>query len=101
MFCGLYIISTATQWIYRSLFKFLLLCLNFCSLKSLKAKSKPCNKANSSKVMTILLETEFEDGRMNLRILVLKTEKLPDFLKRGSKLFHSVMVDVKTEFLKK
>ena len=37
---------------------------------------------------------------MNLRILVLKTEKLSDFLKRRSKLFHSVMIDAK-ELLKK
>ena len=37
---------------------------------------------------------------MSFRILLLKTEKLSDFLKCGSKLFHSVMVDGK-QFLKK
>ena len=38
---------------------------------------------------------------MNLRILFVKTEKLSDFLGRGSKLFHSNMVDGKKELLKK
>ena len=37
---------------------------------------------------------------MNLRILLLKTEKLSDFLRRGSKGFHSIMVDGKKDFLK-
>ena len=37
---------------------------------------------------------------MNLRMLVLKTEKLSDFLKRRSKLFHSVMIDAKGAFEK-
>ena len=43
-----------------------------------------CNETNSSRVMTII--TEFEDSRMNLRILVLKTKKLTGFLRRGSTL---------------
>ena len=38
---------------------------------------------------------------MNLRILVLKTEKLSDFPRRGSQLFNSITVDRKKEFLKK
>ena len=38
---------------------------------------------------------------MTLRILFVKTEKLSDFLGRGSKLFHSIMVDWKKELLKK
>ena len=32
------------------------------------------------------LYTEFEDGRRNLRILLLKLEKLSDFLRKASKL---------------
>ena len=32
---------------------------------------------------------------MNLRMLALKTEKLLDFLRSKSKLFHSIMVDGK------
>ena len=31
----------------------------------------------------------------NSRILLLKTEKLSDFLRQGSKLFHSIMVNGK------
>ena len=38
---------------------------------------------------------------MNLRILVLKTVELPDFPRRVSQLFHSIMVDGKKEFFKK
>ena len=37
-------------------------------------------------VMTII---EFEDERMNLRILLLKTKKLSEFQRRASKLFNS------------
>ena len=37
---------------------------------------------------------------MNLRILLLKTEKLSGFLIWGSRLFHSVIVDGKKELLK-
>ena len=38
---------------------------------------------------------------MKLRIFLLKTEKFSDFLKSGSSLFQSVMVDGKEELLKK
>ena len=38
---------------------------------------------------------------MNLRILVLKSDKLSAFLRPGSNLFHSMIVDGKNEFLKK
>ena len=38
---------------------------------------------------------------MKLKILLLKTENFSDFLRQGSKLFHSIMVDRKKEFLKK
>ena len=37
---------------------------------------------------------------MNLKISVLKTEKLSDFLKRVSMTFQSTMADKKEEFLK-
>ena len=38
---------------------------------------------------------------MNLRILLLKTEKFSGFLRLGSRLFHSIIVDAKKRFLKK
>ena len=38
---------------------------------------------------------------MNLRILVLKNDKLSAFLRTGSNLFHSMIVGGKNEFLKK
>ena len=38
---------------------------------------------------------------MNLRILVLKSDKPSAFLRPGSNLFHSMIVDRKSEFLKK
>ena len=38
---------------------------------------------------------------MNLRILVLKSDKLSAFLKPGYNLFHSMIVNGKNEFLKK
>ena len=36
---------------------------------------------------------------MNLRIFLLKTEKFSDFLRLGSRLFHSIMVDGKKSFV--
>ena len=36
----------------------------------------------------------------DLNILLLKTKKFSDFLRWGSRLFHSIMVDGKKEFLK-
>ena len=44
--------------------------------------------------------TKFGDNRMNLRILVLKTDKVSSFLRSGSNLFHSMIVDG-NKFLKK
>ena len=38
---------------------------------------------------------------MNLILLAFKTEKLPGFLRPGSRLFYSNMIDKKKEFLKK
>ena len=74
-------------------------CLNLCSLKWLKPSL-------SLVIRQIPLElwqlwTEFGDGLMNLRILLLKTEKFSGFLRLGSRLFHSIIVDAKKRFLKK
>ena len=38
---------------------------------------------------------------MNLRMLVLKSDKLSAFLRPGSSSFHSMIADGKNEFLKK
>ena len=38
---------------------------------------------------------------MSLRMLVLKSDKLSAFLRPGSSLFHSIIVDGKNKFLKK
>ena len=38
---------------------------------------------------------------MNLRMLVLKSDRLSAFLRPGSSSFHSMVVDEKNEFLKK
>ena len=47
-----------------------------------------------------LWQKEFGEGRMKLSIFSLKTETLLEFLKLGSKLFHSIIADGKNEFLK-
>ena len=41
------------------------------------------------------------DGRMNLRILDLKIDKISTFLRPGSTLFYSIIVDEKNGFFKK
>ena len=71
---------------------------------------KPCLNLSSLKWLKLILSIvirqiplglwECEAGCMNLRILVLKTEKMFDFLKRGSKLFHSTIVDGKKKLWK-
>ena len=43
---------------------------------------------------------QFEDGRINFKILFLKAEKVSEFLIFKSKLCHSVTVDGKKEFRK-
>ena len=43
----------------------------------------------------------FGDGRMNLRMLALKSDKISAFLRPESNLFHLMIVDGKNEFLKK
>ena len=44
-------------------------------------------------------KTEFGEGRMKLSISSLKTEILLEFLRLGSKLFHSIIADGKKEFM--
>ena len=46
-------------------------------------------------------KTEFGEGRMKLSIFSLKTEILLEFLRLGSKLFHSIIADGKKGVLKK
>ena len=46
------------------------------------------------------MKMEFEDGLINFKILFLKAEKASEFLIFKSKLFHSMTVDGKKEFLK-
>ena len=72
-------------------------CLNLCSLKWLK----PSLSLVIRQIPLGLWQLDFGDGRMNLRILLLKTKKLSDFLRWGSRLFHSIIPDGKKEFLKK
>ena len=46
-------------------------------------------------------KTEFGKGGMKLNIFSLKAEILLQFLRLGSKLFHSIIADEKKEFSKK
>ena len=47
------------------------------------------------------MKIEYEDGLINFKILFLKAEKVLEFLIFKSKLFHSMTVDGKKEFIKK
>ena len=69
------------------------LCLNLCSLKWLR----PSLSLVISLIPLGLWQSkeEFGGGRMKLSIFFLKTEILLEFLRLGSKLFHSVIVDGK------
>ena len=73
--------------------------LNLCSLKWLR----PSGNLVISLIPLVLQisKTEFGEGRMKLSIFSLKTEILLEFLRLGSKLFHSIIADGKKEFLKK
>ena len=64
-----------------------------------EAKSKSSSKFNSFRIMTIV--DSVWRWWINFNILVLKTDKVLAFLRRGSILFHSIIVDGKKEFLKK
>ena len=92
MFCGLCIISMIHSGFNVSCKP----CLDSCSLKW----PKPSLGIVITQIPPGLcqLQTEFGDGRMNLWILLLKTKKLSDFLRWGSKLFNSVMVAGKKVF---
>ena len=59
-------------------------CLNLYSLKWLKASVSLVTR--QIRLGLRLLKAEFGVGHMNSRILLLKTEKLSDFLRWGSKL---------------
>ena len=65
-----------------------------------QTESKPCHKFNSSRIVNIK-KKKFGEGYMKLSIFSLKTEILLEFLRLGSKLFHSIIADGKKEFLKK
>ena len=75
------------------------LSLNLCSLKWLKP--------SLSLVISLIplglriSKTEFGEGRMKLSIFSLKTDILLEFLRLGSKLFHSMIAEGKKEILKK
>ena len=74
------------------------LCLNLCSHKWLRP--------TSSLVISLILlwlsqsKTLFGEVLINLRILFMKTTKLFEFWRVGSRLFHSMIVEGKKAFLK-
>ena len=47
------------------------------------------------------MKIEFENGLINFKILFLKAEKVLESIIFKSKLFHSIIVDGKEEFIKK
>ena len=49
----------------------------------------------------LTLKIKFKDGLINFKILLLKAQKVSKFLIFKSKLFHSMAVDGKKEFIKK
>ena len=75
------------------------LCLNLCSHKWLIT--------TRSRVIRLIplwllqLKALVGEGLINFRILFLKSIKLIEFLRVGSRLFHSMIVEGKKEFLKK
>ena len=75
------------------------LCLNSWSQRWLKPNFNLVSNFTPSGLGQ--LKMLFGDGRMNYNIFFLKIEKLSEFLILLSKLFHSVTMDRKYEFLKK
>ena len=65
----------------------------------IEAKSKSSSKFNSFRIMTIV--DSVWRWWINFNILVLKTDKVLAFLRRGSILFHSIIVDGKKRIFKK
>ena len=59
------------------------------------------SRDNSNTFIIIQLQTLLEEGLINFRILFLETAKLFEFRKVESKMFHSVIVEGRKEFLKK
>ena len=75
------------------------LCLNLWSRRWLKPNLNLVS--NFTPLGLWQLKMLFGDGRMNCNIFFLKIEKLSEFLILLSRLFHSVTMDGKYEFLKK
>ena len=61
--------------------------------------AQSCDKSNT--FVTITIKTLLGEGLTDFRIVFLKTTKLLEFPKVGFKLFYSVIVEGKKEFLKK
>ena len=57
-----------------------------------------CNKSNTFIIITI--KTLLGEGLINFKILFLKSTKPFEFQRVGSKLFHSMVLEGKEEFLK-
>ena len=75
------------------------LCRNLCSQRWLRPN---LNLAiNLIPLGLWQLKIQLEDGLINFKILFLKAEKVLEFLIFKSKLFHSITVDGKKEFIKK
>ena len=75
------------------------LCLNFCWRKSLT----PTHSCVVSLIPLWLsqLKSLLGEGLINFKILFLKTTTFFEFHRVGSKLFHSIIVEAREEFLKK
>ena len=64
-----------------------------------ETESRSCNKFNFFRIVTI--KKEFGEGPLKLSIFSLKTEILLQFLRLGSKLFHSIIADRKKAVFQK
>ena len=75
------------------------LCLNLCSRKWLiPTRSRVIGLIP---LWLLQLKTLLGEGLINFKILLLKSIKLFEFRRVGSRLFHSMIVEGKKEFLKK
>ena len=91
--------SRSTAQLHSAFDVYWKLCLSLHSLKWLK--SSLSLEIRQISLGLWQLQTEFENGRINLRKLVLKIEQLSCFLRQRFKLCDSIMVNAKKEFLKK
>ena len=73
--------------------------LEFALTQMTHTYAQPRDKYNT--FILLQLKTFLEKGLTNFRILFLKTTKFFEFQRVGSKLFHSMIVEEKKEFLKK